>query len=49
MEKNDVIKEFLSSIGKIGGSVKSQKKAISSAKNGRLGGRPKVKNNEKNK
>lgn len=49
MENIDVIKEFLSKIGKIGGSVKSKKKSISSAKNGRLGGRPKKdKKNEEN-
>ena len=33
-------------LGKLGGSVKSDRKAKSSARNGRLGGRPKQKDND---
>ena len=41
---NIKITEYLSQIGKKGGSVKSAKKAKSSKENGKKGGRPKVAN-----
>jgi general stress protein YciG len=42
MNKDEIIKEFLSNAGKKGGSVKSERKAKASAENGRKGGRPKM-------
>jgi hypothetical protein len=39
-EKKQAISEYLASIGKKGGSVKSEAKARSSAENGKKGGRP---------
>jgi hypothetical protein len=38
---NESIKEYLSNIGRIGGSSCGGKKAEASRKNGKLGGRPK--------
>lgn len=45
MKKNtkNIISNYLASIGKKGGSVKSKKKAETSALNGKKGGRPKSK------
>jgi hypothetical protein len=43
MNRDEIIKEFLSQAGKKGGSVKSERKAKTSAENGKLGGRPKMK------
>ena len=40
MELSQEIKDYLSSIGKKGGSSRSEKKRKSSARNGALGGRP---------
>lgn len=40
MNKDEIIKEFLSKAGRKGGSVKSEIKAKTSAENGKLGGRP---------
>jgi hypothetical protein len=37
-----IIKDYFSDIGRKGGSVKSERKARASRKNGRLGGRPKL-------
>jgi len=41
MSMSKEIKEYFSRIGKKGGSVKSERKACASRKNGKLGGRPK--------
>jgi hypothetical protein len=41
LEKEKIIKAYLSELGKKGGSVKSERKARASAENGKKGGRPK--------
>lgn len=44
-QEKEIIRRFLSMIGKKGGSSKSPKKQKSSRENGKLGGRPpKIKN-----
>ena len=43
MNKEEIIREFLSNAGKKGGSVKSEAKARASRENGKKGGRPKMK------
>jgi general stress protein YciG len=40
MNKDEIIKEFLSNAGKKGGSVKSEAKAKAARENGKKGGRP---------
>ena len=42
----EIIKKYFSDIGKKGGSVKSERKAESCRKNGKLGGRPKGSKNK---
>jgi hypothetical protein len=49
MNRDEIIKEFLSQAGKKGGSVKSERKARASRENGKLGGRPKRRNQTMNK
>ena len=44
MNKEEIIREFLSNAGKKGGSVKSEAKARASRENGKKGGRPKREN-----
>lgn len=46
--EDDIIKKHYQELGRKGGSVKSEKKAIASRENGKLGGRPKLKKGEKN-
>jgi len=43
MNKEEIVREFLSKAGKKGGSVKSERKAQASRENGKKGGRPKSK------
>jgi len=45
---DEVIKNYMSEIGKKGGSAKSEKKAASSAENGKKGGRPPAAISKKN-
>jgi len=40
VNKNEVIRQYLAEIGRKGGLVKSDRKAHSSQKNGKKGGRP---------
>ena len=40
MNKDEIIKEFLSKAGKKGGSVKSEAKTEAARENGKKGGRP---------
>ena len=46
MNKDEIIKEFLSNAGKKGGSAKSERKAQAARKNGQKGGRPKSKHKQ---
>lgn len=46
MNKDEIIKEFLSNAGKKGGSVKSEAKAKAARENGKKGGRPRKGGNE---
>ena len=43
MNKEEIIREFLSNAGRKGGKVKSEAKARASRENGKKGGRPKMK------
>jgi hypothetical protein len=40
MKTNDSVRQYLAELGKLGGSRTSKRKAESSRKNGKLGGRP---------
>ena len=42
MNMSKEIKEYLKTIGRKGGKVRSERKARASRKNGKLGGRPKL-------
>ena len=48
MNKEEIIREFLSNAGKKGGSVKSEAKARASRENGKKGGRPKQQTKNEN-
>jgi hypothetical protein len=43
IDEADIIKKYLSALGRKGGLSRSKAKQKSSRKNGKLGGRPKVK------
>lgn len=44
MNKEEIIREFLSNAGKKGGSAKTERKARASRENGKKGGRPRKEN-----
>ena len=46
VDKAEIIRQFLSEIGRKGGSVKSERKAKSSRENGKKGGRPRKQNHD---
>ena len=48
MDTTQIIKEYLSKIGKIGGSKKSLRKTLACRENGKKGGRPKGQKKPKN-
>ena len=46
MDATKIIKEYLSELGKIGGSRKSLRKTLACRENGKKGGRPKKLKNQ---
>lgn len=48
MTEDEIIRDYMSRIGKKGGSVKSEKKAAASRENGKKGGWPKGRPRKKN-